>query len=107
MAIIKSIDTQYGVVASYWKVSTLNVDWHNKRCELVMAGYADEQAREDGKNPIEFRWFNFFDTDFYLTFDGNNVQESYDRLDHPIFDSNGNDINVFQGATDLQPQNRI
>lgn len=72
-----------------------------------MAGYVDEQAREDGKNPIEFRWFNFFETDFYLTFDGNNVQESYDRLDSPIFDSNGNDINVFQGSIDLQPQNRI
>jgi hypothetical protein len=101
MAIFRPIQSQYGVVISYWKVTVMNIDWHNKRCEVVLAGYYDEASRFDNKSPIEYRAFMFEGTEFYPTLDGNNVQETYDRLDYPIYDSNGNDINVFIDSVDL------
>jgi|LauGreDrversion4_2_1035121.scaffolds.fasta_scaffold24966_5 hypothetical protein len=101
MALLQPIQTQYGVELNYWKVSITNVDWHNKRLELALAGYYDQASRINGKMPLEFVTFYFENDDFFPDINLNLIQQCYQRLQSPVVDYNGNDINPFQAATEI------
>jgi len=106
MALQKDIESQYGVTLSYWKVTRLNIEWHEKIAEVFMAGWLNQQIRENGVQPLEYKSFVFRHNDWPFTFDGNNVSESYDRLKLPInvhvSEEQGDvDTNPFTGAIDV------
>jgi hypothetical protein len=106
MALQKNIESQYGVILSYWKVTRLNIEWHEKIAEVFMAGWPNQQTRENGVQPLEYKSFVFRYNDWPFTFDGNNVSESYNRLKLPInvhvSEEQGDvDTNPFTGATDV------
>jgi hypothetical protein len=106
MALQKDIESQYGVILSYWKVTRLNIEWHEKIAEVFMAGWPNQQIRENGVQPLEYKSFVFRHNDWPFTFDGNNVSESYDRLKLPInvhvSEEQGDvDTNPFTGAIDV------
>lgn len=52
MALIKSIDTDYGIPATYWNIGAVQEDFKGKGTEVTFYGYANEQARLDGKQPL-------------------------------------------------------
>ena len=52
MALIKSIDTDFGIPASYWNIGAVQEDFKGKGTEVTFYGYANEQARLDGKQPL-------------------------------------------------------
>ncbi len=106
MALQKNIESQYGVILSYWKVTRLNIEWHEKIAEVFMAGWPNQQTRENGVQPLEYRSFVFRHDDWPFTFDGNNVSEAYDRLKQPIEvmqtpSQPPFDTNPFTNATDV------
>lgn len=54
MAIIKSIPTQYGVDATYWRVMKfMDIDVSNVRVSFMFYGWVDQQAHDDGKDPLD------------------------------------------------------
>ena len=52
MALIKSIDTDYGIPASYWNIGAVQEDFKGKGTEVTFYGYASQAARESGKQPL-------------------------------------------------------
>lgn len=52
MALIKSIPTEFGVNAEYWNIGAVQEDFKGKGTEVTFYGYANEQARQDGKQPL-------------------------------------------------------
>jgi hypothetical protein len=52
MALIKSIDTDFGIPATYWNIGAVQEDFKGRGTEITFYGYANEQARTDGKQPL-------------------------------------------------------
>ena len=52
MALLKSIPTEFGVTADYWNIGAVQEDFKGKGTEVTFYGYASQQAREDGKQPL-------------------------------------------------------
>jgi hypothetical protein len=48
MALIKSIDTDYGIPASYWNIGAVQEDFKGKGTEVTFYGYASKEARDAG-----------------------------------------------------------
>ena len=54
MAIARSIETVFGVTATYWRIIRTNESFDGMT-EIYIAGYADETARRAGKAPLEVK----------------------------------------------------
>lgn len=52
MAIIKSIQTDFGIPATYWNIGAVQEDFKGRGTEVTFYGYADKQSRLDGKQPL-------------------------------------------------------
>lgn len=52
MAIEISKETPVGVSATYWKIISISMDTINYTVDMVVAGYLNADAREDGKEPL-------------------------------------------------------
>jgi len=52
MALLKSIDTDYGIPAIYWNIGAVQEDFKGQGTEVTFYGYASKEAREAGKQPL-------------------------------------------------------
>lgn len=52
MALLKSIDTDYGISAEYWNIGAVQEDFKGKGTEVTIYGYASKEARDAGKQPL-------------------------------------------------------
>ncbi len=52
MALIKSIDTDFGIPATYWNIGAVQEDFKGRGTEVTFYGYASKEAKEAGKQPL-------------------------------------------------------
>jgi len=52
MALIKSVDTDYGIPALYWNIGAVQEDFKGQGTEVTFYGYASKAARDAGKQPL-------------------------------------------------------
>jgi hypothetical protein len=52
MAFIKSIDTEYGIPATYWNIGAVQEDFKGRGTEVTFYGYASQAARLGGNQPL-------------------------------------------------------
>ena len=52
MALLKTIDTDYGIPAEYWNIGAVQEDFKGRGIEVTIYGYASAQARQTGKQPL-------------------------------------------------------
>lgn len=52
MALIKDIDTEFGISATYWNIGAVQEDFKGRGTEVTFYGYANKDAREAGKQPL-------------------------------------------------------
>jgi len=52
MALSKSIDTQVGVDATYWRIVRVDVDLKARKVWFMLDGYVSQLARTEGKEPL-------------------------------------------------------
>jgi hypothetical protein len=52
MALLKSIDTDYGIPAIYWNIGAVQEDFKGQGTEVTFYGYASKEARDAGKQPL-------------------------------------------------------
>lgn len=52
MALLVDIETDSGVIATYWRVVAVSLDWLNKVGSVTLVGYLSEKTRRDGKTPL-------------------------------------------------------
>jgi hypothetical protein len=66
MALIKSIDTDFGIPATYWNIGAVQEDFKGRGTEVTFYGYANKQAREDGKQPLSAGKVQLNDADYIV-----------------------------------------
>ena len=104
MALLKEIEVKNtGVIASYWKVAEMHVNWHYKTATVILWGFKDQAAREAGKAPVDQRFFEFTPHNFPFTVDGNIVAEAYVAIkNYVIYGPDGNTVpSEFADAEDV------
>ena len=52
MALIKSVDTDFGIPATYWNIGAVQEDFKGKGIEVTFYGYASQEARQADKQPL-------------------------------------------------------
>ena len=52
MALIKSVDTDFGIPATYWNIGAVQEDFKGQGTEVTFYGYASKEARDAGKQPL-------------------------------------------------------
>ncbi len=52
MALIKSIDTDFGIPATYWNIGAVQEDFNDLGTDVTVYGYANKAARDVGKQPL-------------------------------------------------------
>lgn len=52
MALIKSIDTDFGVAAAYWNIGAAQEDFRGGGVQVTLYGWVDKAARVAGKQPM-------------------------------------------------------
>lgn len=57
MALNKQINTVYGVFASYWKITHVDLDRINGSSNLIVSGYFDKNTRDSGFDPLKILEF--------------------------------------------------
>lgn len=80
MAILKPIQTQQGVPATYWKITSVvfNLDGS---CTLQVDGYFDEAARRQNYAPMKQFLYTVPSTDMTTSFpSGFNLVDSYEYV---------------------------
>ena len=58
MALSQSIETPYGVPATYWTITRFSIDRVNLSIEMQLAGYASEDACNARQTPLTQRSYN-------------------------------------------------
>lgn len=52
MALNKSIATDFGIPATYWNIGAVQEDFKGRGTEITFYGYASQEARDEGKQPL-------------------------------------------------------
>lgn len=53
MAILKALETQYGVSVSYHRIIAININYLRKRITLCVASYVSKEARKQNLSSLE------------------------------------------------------
>lgn len=52
MALAKTVETGFGVDATYWNIFSLREDFKNKTNEVILCGYSSKETRDAKKDAI-------------------------------------------------------
>lgn len=52
MALLKELETNYGVNAAYWKITEVQINWTTPSVMIKVSGYASEEAGRGDSLPL-------------------------------------------------------
>jgi hypothetical protein len=52
MALLISVDTDFGIPAVYWNIGGVQEDFKGKATEITIYGYASQETRQAGRQPL-------------------------------------------------------
>jgi hypothetical protein len=64
MALLKSVNTVFGIDATYWNIFSISEDFKNKSLEVVINGYVSKDVRNENHNPIAWQNLTFTGDDY-------------------------------------------
>ena len=77
MAIIKELDTKFGVQASYHRITAFNISYTSKKVILCVATYLSKEARQNLSEPIEEIDIEIPQSDFNTFLETNPIERGY------------------------------
>lgn len=88
MALKKAYVTDYGdnIVAEYWKVVELSLNWWTAIGRIRLAGFATEEDRLNNKMILQDRFYNINPVEFPIYYGteplsgGNPIEQSYNLI---------------------------
>ena len=80
MALQKTVSTNYGIDATYWKIVGIIVNWINNHAEIGVRGWQDNASRLAGNRCLMSKHYVWDGADFTLVNGGNNTAEAYAKL---------------------------
>lgn len=64
MALIKAIETDFGVDATYWNIGSYQDDFRGQGATLWLFGYSSQEARHSGAQPLASRTITIAGEDY-------------------------------------------
>jgi hypothetical protein len=64
MALLKSVNTVFGIDATYWNIFSITEDFKNKSLEVVINGYVSKKVRDDNLEPCAWQNLTFTGDDY-------------------------------------------
>jgi len=59
MALLKAVNTVFGIDATYWNIFSITEDFKNKSLEVVINGYVSKKVRDENHNPVAWNNLTF------------------------------------------------
>lgn len=109
MALKLATNNPYDGVAQdcYYKIVEINTNWLEKSSHVVMLGYLDQTARQELRQPIVSKVYDWSGDEFPFTLEaldleGNNqIKIAYAKIKESKLDEDGNETNEFASAIDV------
>lgn len=80
MAIIKQLNTKFGVNASYHRITAFNISYSQKKVIICVASYISKEARSNLSDPIEEIDIEIPIDDYNQFLDTNPIEQAYTWL---------------------------
>ena len=98
MAIIKEMNTKFGVGASYHRITAFNISYSNKKITICVASYISKEARANMHDPIEEVDIEVPLSDYTLFVESNPMEQSYIWLKQNVigFEDSEDDMDVIE-----------
>ena len=98
MAIIKALDTKFGVQASYHRITAFNINYVDKKVVICVASYASKEKRTINKSPIEEIDIEIPFNDYSLFLYSNSLEMGYLWLKQNVigFEDSIDDFDVIE-----------
>lgn len=80
MAIIKELNTKFGVNAAYHRITAFNISYSSKKITICVASYLTKEARASKNDPIEEIDISIPITDFGLFLGVSPIEAGYSWL---------------------------
>ncbi len=94
MALEKQIETQYGIDATYWRLTQIQIDYANESAAATLSGYPSQSARQRSALHISHRNYRFSSDNFSgFGHEANNTAVAYQKIrehgDTRVYDQEG------------------
>jgi hypothetical protein len=98
MAIIKELNTKFGIGASYHRITAFNISYSSKKITICVASYLTKEARVNKNDPIEELDISIPFEDFTSFLDVNPIVQGYEWLKQNVvgFENAIDDFDVFE-----------
>ena len=64
MALLKAVNTDFGIDANYWNIFSIQEDFKNATNEIVIVGYASKEIRDANLDPVSWQNLSFTGNDY-------------------------------------------
>jgi hypothetical protein len=101
MAIIKVMNSKFGVSLSYHRIIAFNINYVLKKAVICVASYHSKEARANHSAPLEEIDIEVPESDFYLFSKASPIIQGYQWLKDNVvgFDDSIDDFEVLEGTT--------
>lgn len=98
MAIIKQLETKFGVNASYHRITAFNISYSEKKVVICIASYISKEARANMNDPIEEVDIEIPSDDYVQFIDRNPIEQAYTWLKQNVmgFEDSQDDYDVIE-----------
>ncbi|MGS0973485.1 MAG: hypothetical protein ACVCEJ_09725 [Candidatus Izemoplasmataceae bacterium] len=98
MAIIKNLDTKFGIHVSYHRITAFNISYKNKKVIICVASYLSKEARALQSEPVEEIDIEIPFSDFTSFLDVNPIVQGYQWLKQNVigFEDAVDDFDVLE-----------
>lgn len=98
MAIVKELDTKFGVGASYHRITAFNISYSRKKIVICVASYLSKDARANKSNPIEEIDIDIPFSDFPTFLNVNPIEQAYTWLKQNVigFEDAVDDLDIVE-----------
>ncbi len=100
MAIIKDMQSKFGVALSYHRITAFNINYVSKKAVVCVASYLSKEARANRHAPLEEIDIEVPESDFSLFAESNPIAQGYLWLKDNVvgFDDSLDDFDVVEGT---------
>ena len=102
MAIIKNMQTKFGIVLSYHRITAFNINYAAKKAVICVASYLSKEARANQSIPLEEIDIEVPSIDFALFQNTNPIAQGYLWLKENVvgFDESLDDFEIVEPQAD-------
>ena len=106
MAIIKEMNSKFGVSLSYHRIIAFNINYVLKKAVICVASYHNKEVRANHSAPLEEIDIEVPESDFYLFSEASPISQGYQWLKDNVvgFDESIDDFEVVEGTVNAQSE---